>query len=711
MRIPPASPASRPRWWATTAIARESRDTLFLLAVVGWLVLMQSPHLPALTTVLALAVLAWRLWLAVRQKPLPSGWVRFGLLALCIALTVSQFKTIVGRDAGSALVVLLLTMKTLELKARRDAFVVFFLGFFTLLSHFFYSQSLLTALGILVGVFALLTALVNAHMPAGYPPLVQSLRMAVRMALLGTPIMVALFVLFPRFAPLWGLPTQDSAKTGLGNDMTVGHIAELAQDGSVAFRVRFAGTPPPQGALYFRGPVLSRLNGRQWTAEESAAPFIGQNQPPLRPLAQALDASPALSYEVLLQPHQKHWLLTLDMAVSAPQLPAGWRTRQLPTLEWISHRPITDVLRYQASSHVRYRTGEQATSAQLQRNLQLPPNSNPRTRQMAQEWLAQPELGNAPPAHKVQAALALLRTGGYTYTLQPGLTGPDPADTFWFDSKQGFCEHIANAFVVLMRAMQVPARIVTGYQGGEPNPMDGMWTVRQSDAHAWAEVWLPEQGWVRVDPTAAVSASRADTSTRLEPPRGAVGDAIATLSPGFATALARSLRNAWDATNTRWNNWVLNYTQDRQFDLLRQLGFSNIGWTTLVQLLVGALVLLAAVGGAWALYEKRRIDPWLRVLQAAQKRLLGMGLHMPPENTSVTPRQLLQWLQAHSHQLHPSLPPAEAAQPDWLQAWQQWLLALEAMRYAPAPNGTQAPADTLRRLQNTLRHLPVVPPK
>jgi transglutaminase-like putative cysteine protease len=674
-------------------LARESRDTLFLLAVIGWIVLMQSTHMPWATTLFCLVVLGWRTWLTLRQKPLPSRWINTGLLLLSLALTVAQFRTILGRDAGSALILLLLTLKTLELKARRDTFVIFFLGFFTLLSHFLFSQSLLTALGILVGVLALLATLVNAYTPAGYPPLRQSLRIALRMAALGTPIMFALFMLFPRFAPLWGFPAHESAKTGLSDRMTVGAITELALDNSVAFRVRFDGDIPRRQDLYFRGPVLGRLQGKTWTSEETFA--MAES-----PVANGTNAGTTVTYEVLLQPHQRQWLLMLEMATQRPELPAGWRTLQMRSMEWMSMRPVVDVLRYRASSQLQYRYGVGLHPTMRRANLALPPELNPRTHELARHLLNDPALAQGSDEQKIQAVLQRLRTGGYTYTLTPEPTGEHAADAFWFDAKEGFCEHIANAFVVLMRAMQIPARIVTGYQGGEVNPMDGMLTVRQSDAHAWAEVWLPEKGWKRIDPTAAVSAVRIENLARIEA-RGAVGDAIDAVSPQFAGLMQRSLqglRNVWDATNTRWNNWVLNYTQDRQLDLLRQLGLTGVGWATLVQLLAATLAGMAALVALWVWLKKHHQDPWLHLLQQARRRLADMGLRID-ENASLTPRQLLERLQAALT--------ASGQPPDGGAAWRQWLLALEAWRYAPSDGSNQAQA--LRRLGTSLRGLPRLP--
>ncbi|MDO5087971.1 MAG: transglutaminase-like domain-containing protein, partial [Comamonadaceae bacterium] len=265
-----------------------------------------------------------------------------------------------------------------------------------------------------------------------------------------------------------------------------------------------------------------------------------------------------------------------DATLDAPQLPAGWRAMLSRDLQWLASRPVTDNLRYRAESHPAFRYGlDRFHTARLRDALALPPGFNPRTLALA-EQLRQ-ETPGAEPAALVQAALKRLHDGGYAYTLEPGLAGTHSADEFWFDTKAGFCEHIASAFVVLMRAAGVPARVVTGYQGGELNALDGYWTVRNADAHAWAEVWLDGRGWTRVDPTGAVSPGRVGQFQRLRPPPGLVGSAIATLSPN---ALAQ-LRAVWEAVNNRWNQWVLNYTQSRQLDLLKQLGFDAPSWQDL----------------------------------------------------------------------------------------------------------------------------------
>ncbi len=640
-----------------TTLPRDSRDTLFLLAVIGWILLPLVAHLPWWCSALALAMLLWRGWLAVMLRPLPGKWWLLGLLLVTLAATLATYRTLLGRDAGVTLIVVLLALKTLELRARRDAFVVFFLGFFTLLTLFFFSQSLLTALAMLGGLLGLLTALVNSHLPVGRPTLGQSARLAGRLALLGAPIMLLLFLLFPRLAPLWGLPGDAMAgRSGLSGRMQVGQVARLALDNSVAMRVRFESAQPDASVLYFRGPVLSTFDGVEWQALRPSLPAA------LLPPANLQVSGAPLRYEVTLEPSNRPWLPLLDATPQPPALP-GKSARMTPELQWLASTPIHDLVRYRAESYPQFSHGPLRPVPGLQDYLDLPTGYNPRTLQLAGQLSR--DARNNSAAALVAAALERLRSGGYRYTLEPGVFGPHSADEFWFDRKQGFCEHIAASFVILMRAAGVPARIVTGYQGGERNAVDGYWVVRQSDAHAWAEVWLAGQGWVRVDPTAAVAPARIGELQRLQIPQGAVAAAINTVSP----TMALNLRTLWEAVNNRWNQWVLNYSQSRQLNLLRELGFASPSWEDLGYLMAASLVLLSLAGSGWALWGQRRHDPWRRLFDAAQRRLHPRGV-LP---LGVTPRALAQQLQAR--------PDAHTPQ---VQAVRDWLLRLEALRYAPA---------------------------
>lgn len=655
------------------ALPREARDTLFLLAVIGWVVLPHVSHLPLWCSLFTAGILVWRGTLAVRSKPLPNRWWMGGLILLALGATFFTHRTLLGRDAGVTMIVVLLALKTLELRARRDAFVIFFLGFFAMLTNFFFSQSLPTAAAMLLALLGLLTALVNAHMPAGRPSLAASARIAGRMALLGAPIMVTLFMLFPRFAPLWGTPGDAMrGRSGLSSQMEVGNVASLALDDSIAFRVRFEGPPPLQGLLYFRGPVLSAFDGRQWTAIQSRPGFIGSA---LSAPAARLEVSGAPTrYEVTLEPNNRNWLLVLDAAAQPPRAP-GLDAVMNGELVWQTARPVTDLLRYRGESHLDFRHGPASRVALLPHYLDLPPGFNPRTAQLAAAMMRE----HSTREGQVQAALNLLRTGGYTYTLEPGTYGVHTADEFWFDRKEGFCEHIASSFVILMRSMNIPARVVTGYQGGDMNAVDGYWTVRQSDAHAWAEVWLEQRGWVRIDPTGSVAPGRIGTLQRLTAPQGVLAGAINAVNP----TLAAQLRAAWEAINNSWNQWVLNYTQSKQLDLLRNLGFDSPSWEDLGYVLLGLVVATALAGAAWSYWDRSQHDPWLRLLGRVRRRLRRQGLEVP---AYLPPRQIATLVTTNFGQ---NARPLEG-----------WLLRLEAQRYS------RDPANDLAALRREYKHLP-----
>ncbi len=663
-------------WAALDRLPREGRDTLFLLAVLGCVILPQVERLPIWCSLLAVSVLVWRGHIAAFNRGLPSRkWV-LGALAITIAATLMTYRTVLGRDAGVTLVVVLLCLKTLELRARRDAFVVFFLSFFAMLTNFLFSQSLLTAVAMLVALLGLLTALVNAHMPVGRPPLTEAARTAGRMMLVGAPIMVLLFVLFPRMAPLWGLPGDNSVgRTGLSPTMEVGAIATLALDDSIALRVRFDGPLPPLPQMYFRGPVLSQYDGRQWLALGRGA------RPRYVHRADLRGAGPTYSYEVTMQPSMQPWVLVLDAAVGAPDLP-GHRLTMTPDLQWLSNRSISALVRYQAQSRPTFRHGPETLVDSLTEFLHLPEGFNPRTLAWAAQLRRDPRFAGARATDLVEEVLGRLRAGGYTYTLTPGLFGRHTADEFWFDRKAGFCEHIASSFVVVMRALGVPARIVTGYQGGQVNAFDGFWTLRQSDAHAWAEVWEVGEGWLRVDPTGAVSPGRIGTATRLTSPGGVATGTLNRMLDTAGLGTLRDLRALWEAIDNSWNQRVLNYSQARQLDLLRALGVGAPTWTDLVYLLIGLVVVVSLAGASWTFWERVQADPWLRLLRKARKGLRARGVAVGDNSP---PRQMAEL----AHQRFG----------DRASALTAWLLRLEAQRY-----GRHAPCD-LAALRRQFRRL------
>jgi transglutaminase-like putative cysteine protease len=612
----PSGPGWRlPRWPGWSHLPREGRDTLFLLGVIAWTVLPHVGHLPAWCTALTAVVLIWRAALAVGNGTLPSRWLLVAVLAVAAGLTFMSFRTLLGKEPGVTMAVVLMALKTLELRARRDAFVVFFLGFFLVLTHFLYSQSIGVAAAMLVSVWGLLTALVLAHMPVGQPSLKQAARLAGRTALLGAPIMLLLFLLFPRIGPLWGVPKDGLASTGLSDRMRMGTVAEIAQDDRIALRIRFDGAAPAPQSLYFRGPVLARFDGLEWRT-------LVPNYPPrLQPQAELRPAGAAIGYEMTLEPLRLPTLPLLEASPAAPQI-EGYRVRGTADLQWLVDRPLGERLRFRAEAHLRFEHGPREPLLGLQDYLELPPGFNPRTLEWAAALRRDPAFARAGAPELAQRVMRHIREGGYSYTLAPGEYGRNAIDEFWFDRKEGFCEHFAAAFVVVMRALDVPARVVTGYQGADPLPVDDYYIVRQSAAHAWAEFWQPGSGWVRADPTAAVAPDRINRSLRLLPSPGLVAGALDAVNP----ALVQQMREAWEALNNRWNQWVLNYSRGQQLDLLKDLGFDSPDWQTLAKLLVIALSTLALAGAGWAWWDRHRVDPWVRQREAVLGTLRKLGI-------------------------------------------------------------------------------------
>jgi protein-glutamine gamma-glutamyltransferase len=628
-----------PRWPGWRNLPRETRDTLFLLAVIGWTVLPHLSHLPWWCGALTGLVLFWRAHLALSSLRLPGRAPVVVLLAIALTLTFWSEQTVLGKEAGVTMLVVLMALKTLELRARRDALVVFFLGFFLVLTHFLYSQSLLTALAMLVSVWGLMTALVLAHMPVGLPPLAQAARLAARSALLGVPLMLMLFILFPRMGPLWGMPQDGLGRTGLSGTLRLGGVAEVANDDSIAFRVRFEeGDAPPPASLYFRGPVLSTFDGVEWR-RRLAFPSGSQRQ-----RAAVRTFGPGVRYEITLEPIRLPLLPVLeatpDLDDSAPRV-EGWTVTMRPDLQWQTERIVTERLRFSARAWPRFEHGHGLSDFERFELVALPAGFNPRTKAWAEQLRSTPALTRADARGLANAVMAHIRGASFSYTLAPGTYGRDAIDEFWFDRKAGFCEHFATAFVVVMRAMNVPARVVTGYQGADLRPVDGYTIVRQSHAHAWAEYWTPDRGWQRADPTAAVAPDRVVRSLNLEPNIGLMAGALRTVSP----ELLSELRAGWEAVNNRWNQWVLNYSRVQQFDLLQQLGIRAPNWIDLGLLLVGLLSAGAIAGAIWAYWDRRRQDPWHKLQAAIREVLAPLGVdaqpHDPPRRLASLVRERL----------------------------------------------------------------------
>jgi len=665
------------RRWTALPISREGRDTLWLLAVLAVCIAPHAGRLPLWCSLGTAAAVIWRASLAWRDAPLPSRWVLLACLAASVALTLGTFHSLMGREAGVTLVTLLAGLKTLELRARRDAFVITSLGFFLILTQFLHSQGPGMALLMSLALIGLLSSLVLAQRPLGRPTIASAMWAAGRSVLWGLPLMLALYLLFPRIGPLWTLPSDAGARTGLSEQLSLGRVAELALDDSIAMRLQFEGKAPPPQVMYFRGPVLDMFDGRQWTA-----------RPPLSHLDELdelrlpTDPGPAVNYEVTLEPSSLRAVPLLEGTLEVtPAAGSPGITLHRNGLNWLADSSLNERVRLKARAVTRVQQGPDLAVPDLRLWTQLPTGFNPRTLAWAMALRQRSDLRDADTHTLTLAVLQHIRQAGYSYTLAPGDEAlnaqgqpePDLIDRFWLDRRSGFCEHFATAFVVVMRAMDVPSRVVTGFQGAELNPIDGLYVVRNSDAHAWAEVWQAGQGWIRVDPTAAVAPERIDrTRPLIRRPATAAGR-LAQLAPDWMV----KGRAAMDAANHRWNTWVLAYSRNSQIDLLKGWGWDSPSGLDLLRLCFIVIVSLATAGVAWLWWTRprQRATPWQAPLWRVHRALLRAGLPAPVG--SPAPAPALAW--------HHVIPRAlsEPHQQDTRQALVDALQALDALRYGP----------------------------
>ena len=563
---------------STRAIGR--RETLWLIA--GF-VLASTPHLlrlPLWISGLIVLIVAWRLYRAqVRQLP-PAKWILICIAVGATAGVMLHYRTLFGREAGVALLLIMLSLKLLETRTQRDGMLLGFLGCFLLVTNFLYSQTIPTGIYMLGCAWFLIATLITLQYTGQWPGWLHPIKRAGVLLLQALPLMLVLFVLFPRIqGPLWGLPQDAYAGlTGLSDSMSPGSLNNLILSDSVAFRASFQQGIPGPKQLYWRGPVLWDYDGRTWSAPRVAF-ATGQRLP--------ADA-PTVEYTVTLEPHNKRWLFALEFPGLRPPKSLATRDMQL-----LSITPVRKRLRYDMVSSLQGTYGADDDRPILRRALRLPSGSNPRTMQYAQELRAR----FTDDRQLVAAVLNRFRTDQFYYTLSPPLLGEQPVDDFLFNTRSGFCEHYASAFVVLMRSAGIPARVVTGYQGGEINPVGEYILVRQADAHAWAEVWFADTGWTRVDPTAAVSPTRVERGIASALP---LSDQLPIFVRGDF-ALLQQMRLAWDSVTYTWNQWVLGYSPERQRLLLTRFGFDDATWRTLAVILMAGAAIAILFGALFAL--------------------------------------------------------------------------------------------------------------
>lgn len=574
-----------------SANLRLTKGTLaWLLLSVFAVVVPHVRHLPIWVMVLVIFVLIWRIQIYRSNWSIPNRWGKLCLVITCIGGLHLNYHSLFSLEPMVALLIVSLTLKLLEMYRVKDATTVILLGFFTTSAQFLFGQTVLDFSYAII-CFVLLVSAMAALNVVGQTKLSNSVfPTALRLTVQCIPIMLVLFLLFPRIASLWAVSLpQNTAQTGVSDTMAPGDITRLTKGGGKAFTVTFDGDIPANKELYWRGIVLSDFDGKSWTINKWRQDPLGgivkwaNHSVPSKALDWYYTAQPIgnpLSYEVILEATQQPWLFALPMAEI--KLNRAGVTRDFTQ---ITETPISKRICYRVQSSLRYKIDHlELPERYRKRNLHLPEGFNSQTIKVAKNWR---KLANN-DTEIVNRFLSMI-ANEYTYTLEPKQLGKNTVDDFLWTTKEGYCEHFASAFVVFMRAAGIPARVVAGYQGGEV--IEDFLQVSQTDAHAWAEIWIKNQGWQRIDPTAAIAPERVEDGIRSVFERSVLNPL--SMEAYRHIYLINNFRLQLDVLNYKWQKFVLNYNTDSQFNLLERL-FGTRSW--LISTLVLVVTIAATLG-------------------------------------------------------------------------------------------------------------------
>lgn len=606
---------------------------------LAWLLAAQiaviAPHLSRLPIWISFAwamCAFWRIQVYRGQWSFPNRILKTGVVIACLAGIRFNYGSFVGLEPTVALLISCFTLKLLEAASRKEAYLLLFLGYFVALTEFLFEQGLGVVLYMLIPLLLLTTALIALHQDDPLRFSWQPLRTAAVMSGQAVPLLLLLFLVFPRIGPLWQVPLPSAdARTGMSDHMAPGDIAQLSQSDDLAFRAIFSGSVPAQRDLYWRGLVLDKFDGRAWRAND-------YNDMPLATARRTVPkfTGPTLEYEILLEPTFQRWLYAL-------QVPEPLNNRAVLTIDYrlLAKEPIVDKFSYRARAYMQAAFDVDLDKHARKYELALPAgNNNPRARKWAAELRARFDDDLA----LINFVLANFRQQPFFYTLQPPLLGEHSIDEFLFDQRRGFCEHYASSFVFVLRAAGIPARVVAGYQGGEINPMSGTVLVHQFDAHAWAEAWLPDRGWVRFDPTAAVAPQRIEGGLeRAVSASEFLAQRPLSVNRFRSVGWLNHVRLRADSVNYAWTRWVVNYRDDMQVTVLRMLlGEINPMRMTLLLIGGGGVVLFIVAGflfGRHLLGERIPIEQ--RYYRLFCERLAEKGFSRPQ---AMAPGDYARWI-------------------------------------------------------------------
>jgi transglutaminase-like putative cysteine protease len=565
---------------------------IWILASLTAVILPHISRMPIWLTLLCACCIGTSILIFQGRLSHPGSKIKTAIVFIVLVSIVAQYgRDIFSTDAIVGVLVVGIALKLLEMKKKRDVLMVIYLCYFTVLAEFIYSQSIPIAIYMMLTVLVITSALMSITQTEEYQRPMRTLKLSGIVLLQSIPLMAILFLIFPRISPFWAVPLQSTSSiTGLSDEMSPGDIGDLTRSGDIAFRVEFSSEIPSYNELYWRGITLEQFDGREWSRRRFRnAQYLGVDKPQLYPWFREIQMlGDPVRYNVIMEPTQQSWVFTLMV----PQL-TNERLFMRREFQVGTQRPINQRMSYDASSYLDHVVDLELSRQMTINNLSIPENGNEESRAFAEQMYA--EAGS--DTEFINSILQHIRDNEFFYTLSPSLLGENGIDDFLFNTREGFCEHYASTFTFLMRAAGIPARVVTGYQGGEFNKYNETLIVRQYDAHAWSEVWLEGQGWVRVDPTAAVAPGRIEYGSQFtfQEDEGFLDDEVFSLLQFRSSSLLiNDLILRMEMIDYAWNRFVLNYDQGMQFSLFSRL-FENVNQRKILLSLLAFMFLFTSL--------------------------------------------------------------------------------------------------------------------
>ncbi|MEW8049155.1 MAG: DUF3488 and transglutaminase-like domain-containing protein [Candidatus Thiodiazotropha sp.] len=581
-----------------------------LTLIMGLALLPHVTNIPINISLYLSLIFIWRIASLYWSRLQPGRWLLIAVTLISISIIYSQYQTLLGRDAGVALLGIMLMLKVMEINKRRDIYVSVFISYFVVITQFLFSQSLLLSLYLIIIVTGLTALLLEINRVTPAQNLLQPIAKTIQITFQALPIAIILFIIFPRITqPLWSFGTESSARTGLSDRVTPGSVSDLIESSEVAFRAEFKQPPPPAQQRYWRGLVLWDSDGYSW--------YTDKQQPIRNESRQLIVLGQPIKYEIFLEPHDEKWLIALDVPLEAPA-----RSRLTDDFRIVHNERVTKPKNYSLHSLTKYGMLN-LTPTLRQRALQLGDTITDQQRELVARW----QSDSSTDGEIVEQALRFFNTNPFIYTLSPPTYLSNPVDEFLFEGRAGFCEHYATSFTQLMRIAGIPSRLILGYQGGEYNELGGYFIIRQYHAHAWSEVWLEGRGWVRIDPTAAVAPERIEYPLRLAFGEEGAPAMFELDGSGLTATMLRQFSHALDSVNIQWRRWIIGYSREHQFTLMRNFGFdtyTTIQWSLITVGLVAIILLIVVFN---IIHQGRlRLTATQQLYQRFCKKLSRLGI-------------------------------------------------------------------------------------